>query len=107
MEPRPHHFHFAKQDLPNLAFSSFDKMFQELTGPRREAFLMFLWQESGKNQAQTVSPVSLDVMGALNRNGVEIVVIRMPAAVAPNEAVFVALVRAQGQVRVFFYERCR
>lgn len=121
MEPRDHHFGFAKRDLTSLAFSSFDKMYQELTGPQRDAFLMFLWQESGKNVAQQLRPVDvgrvpgsgeqgvvkLDVVGALQRNGLEIVVLSMPPALAPNEAVFVALTRQQGQVRVFFYERCR
>jgi hypothetical protein len=121
VEPRPHPTAFAKRLLPNLAFSSFDKVFAELTGPKREAFLMYLWNQAGEGLAEHVRPadpgrmpgtgtmgvVKLEVVGAIERQGVQVAIVSMPPAIAPNEAIFVALVRAQGRVTVFFLERCR
>ena len=121
MDPREHHHFFAKQMIPTHSFRSPDKMFAELTGPKREAFLMFLWTEAGKGMAQPLKPVDvgrqpggagqgvvkLDVVGALRRGAMEVVVISMPPALAPNEAIFLALVREGANVRVFFLERCR
>jgi hypothetical protein len=120
MTPRDHHFFFAKKMLTTHTFQSPDQMFKELTGPRREAFLMFLWQEAGKGASQVlphaeVAPipggtmpavVKLDVIGAIQGGGHEVVVISMPPTKAPNEALFVALVRGPRGKSVFFYERC-
>lgn len=119
MQPRPHPLAFAKRLLPNLAFSQPDKMFFELRGPKREAFLMFLWNQAGEGIEQ-VAPVSvgrkpgeafdsvlkLEVVGVVDRGGYEIAVLSMPPAVAPNEPTFVALVRGQGRTQVFYLERC-
>ncbi len=120
MEPREHHFSFAKRLIPTLTFQSPDKMFSELTGPKREAFLMFLWQEAAKGLASplphadvgtrpgstTKEVLKLDVIGAIRQGGFEVVVLSMPPALAPNEAIFIALVRGNGGPRVFFFERC-
>lgn len=121
MDPRQHHFLFAKQLIPTETFRSPDKMFAELTGPQREAFLMFLWKEAGKTMAQPLrhaevarqpgttmqSVVKLDVVGAVRQGWTEVVVISMPPALAPNEAIFIALVRQGNEVKIFFFERCR
>ncbi len=48
LTPREHPTFFAKQLIPTHTFRSVDTMFTELTGPKREAFLMYLWQEAGK-----------------------------------------------------------
>lgn len=120
MEPREHHHFFAKQMIPTHTFRSPDQVFGELTGPKREAFLMYLWTEAGKGMAQPLrnadvgkqpgSPnqgvVKLDVVGAVRHGWTEVVVISMPPAIAPNEAIFIALVREGGNVRIFFFERC-
>lgn len=120
MEARQHHFFFAKQLLPTHTFRSPDKVFAELKGPKREAFLMFLWQEAGKGMSPVLPPadvgqvpggtnqdvIKLSVIGALTKEGKEVIVLSMPPALASNEAVFIALVRDQGEPRVFFYERC-
>lgn len=120
MTPRDHHFSFAKQLIPGQAFRAPDRMFEELRSPQREAFLFFLWNEAGKAVKEPLPHVDvmegpggprmakLDVVGALTRGGVEVVVISMPPAKHPNEAAFLALVRRTGgEVSVFTYERCR
>ncbi|MEZ4312829.1 MAG: DUF4328 domain-containing protein [Polyangiaceae bacterium] len=121
MDPRDHHFFFAKKMIPTHVFRSPDKMFTELTGPRRDAFLMFLWTEAGRGMPEQVRAadvgrlpgrahdevLKLDVVGALRQGGYEVIVISMPPARAANEAVFIALARGAGRVRVFFIERCR
>lgn len=120
MEARQHHFFFAKQMITTHAFRSPDKVFSELTGPKREAFLMFLWQEAGKGMPSVLphadigrkpggsskEVLKLSVIGALKQGALEVVLISMPPALAPNEAIFIALVRGQDGPRAFFYERC-
>ena len=117
--PRDHHFAFAKRVLPGQAFSFPDRVFAELRGPMREAFLMFLWNEAGKTTAQTLphvghaarssqgfpEAIALDVVRVGVIGQTEIVVVQMPPALEANEAWFVALTRTAGQVRVFTYER--
>ena len=116
--PRDHHYFFAKKLIPGQVFHTTDRMFAELTGPQREAFVFFLWQEAGKAvEGQPLPHVGqvpgthtlakLDVVGAMKANGQEVVVISMPPALEPNEALFVAPVRGPEGPRVFFYERCR
>ena len=119
MTPRDHHFFFAKQLIPSQTFQSPDRMFDELRSPQREAFIFFLWNEAGKATGSPLPHVDvvrgpngpmmakLDVVGALRRGDAEVIVISMPPAQNPNEAVFLALVRRPGQVSVFTYERCR
>lgn len=117
MQPRDHHYLFAKKLIPGQVFQSTDRMFAELTGPQREAFVFFLWQEAGKAVAEKLPHVAqvpgehrlekLDVVGAIKNGGREVVVISMPPATSPNEASFVAPVRGPAGVSVFFYERCR
>ena len=119
MQPREHIRAFAKQMIPANAFQSPDKMFAELTGPKREAFVFFLWNEAGKQVDKPLPHVDtakgpdgiprlskLEVVGALKPVGHELVVISMPPAINPNEVVFLALVRRATGVSVFFYERC-
>lgn len=116
MSARQHHFSFAKKVLPAETFRSPDRMFAELTGPQREAFLFFLWTESGKGMAEALPHVGLapgglemaklDVVGHMRSGDTEVVVISMPPALNPNEAMFLALVRKAGAPSVFFYERC-
>ena len=113
MTPREHHRFFAKQLIPTHTFQSPDRMFGELTGPKREAFLMFLWNEAG-NAVQSPLPhvaveggrlAKLEVVGALTRGDQQVVVLSMPPAIMPNEAAFLALARGpQGPV-VFSLER--
>jgi hypothetical protein len=117
--PRDHHYLFAKQLLPSQCFKNPDQVFGELRGPMREAFLMFLWTEVGKQVPQPlphvdIAPrapggvpevVALNVVGAEVRQGLEIVVVQMPPATEPNESWFIALTRRAGAVRVFSYER--
>lgn len=115
MTAREHHFFFAKKLIPSHVFQSTDSMFAELTGPKREAFLMFLWNEAGKQAPPPLPHVAveglelkkLEVVGAIKQGGQEVVVLSMPPAVQPNEALFLALVRRSLGVSVFFYERCR
>ncbi len=119
MQPREHIRAFAKQMIPANAFQSPDKMFAELQGPQREAFVFFLWNEAGKQVDKPLPHVDtmkgadgiprlakLEVVGALKPVGHEIVVISMPPALNPNEVVFLAIVRRATGVSVFFYERC-
>lgn len=114
LTPREHPTFFAKQLIPTHTFRSPDTMFAELTGPKREAFLMYLWQEAGKatNSSQPHVAIAggklskLEVVGALKRGGAEVVVLSMPPAENPNEAVFIALARKPDGVSVFFLERC-
>lgn len=115
-QPRDHHFFFAKKMIPTHTFQSPDKMFSELTGPKREAFVFWLWNEAGKGLAQPLPHVGpaadglslakLEVVGRIVEDGTEVVVISMPPAQAPNEAMFLALVRRPAGVSVFFWERC-
>lgn len=119
MTPRDHHFFFAKKLIPSQTFQSPERMFDELRSPQREAFLFFLWNEAGKASGQPLPHVDvvrgpqgptmakLDVVGALRRGDAEVIVISMPPALNPNEALFLALVRRPGEVSVFTYERCR
>ncbi|MFY0539109.1 DUF4328 domain-containing protein [Nannocystis pusilla] len=116
MSARQHHFSFAKKVIPAETFRAPDRMFAELTGPQREAFLFFLWTESGKGLAEALPHVGLapgglemaklDVVGHVKSGDVEVVVISMPPALNANEAMFLALVRRAGAPSVFFYERC-
>lgn len=115
MTAREHHSFFAKKLIPTHIFQSTDKMFAELTGPKREAFLMFLWNEAAKQAGPPLPHVAiegnevkkLEVVGAANANGTEVVVLSMPPALEPNEALFIAVVRRAAGPSVFFYERCR
>lgn len=115
MTAREHHFFFAKKLIPTHIFQSTDKMFAELTGPKREAFLMFLWNEAAKQAGPPLPHVAVDgrevkklaVVGAVHANGTEVVVLSMPPALEPNEALFIAVVRRAAGPSVFFYERCR
>ncbi|HEY0133740.1 MAG TPA: DUF4328 domain-containing protein [Nannocystis sp.] len=115
MTPREHHRFFAKQLITTHTFQSPDKMFGELTGPKREAFLMFLWNEAGNAVSSPIPHVAveggrlakLEVVGALTRGDQQVVVLSMPPAIMPGEAAFIALTRgSQGPV-VFFLERTR
>ncbi|MCY1009618.1 hypothetical protein OV079_29440 [Nannocystis pusilla] len=116
MSARQHHFSFAKKVIPAETFRAPDRMFAELTGPQREAFLFFLWTESGKGLAEALPHVGLapgglemaklDVVGHVKSGDVEVVVVSMPPALNANEAMFLALVRRAGAPSVFFYERC-
>lgn len=115
MNPREHHFFFAKKLIPTHTFQSTDMMFAELTGPKREAFVFYLWNEAGKAAPPALphvgvaggAMVKLDVVGAIKSGDQEVVVISMPPAEQANEAVFVALVRRPAGPSVFFWERCR
>lgn len=119
--PRDHHFRFAKILIPQMVSSNPDRMFEELTGPKREAFLMFLWQEAGKESRDGTLPhvdtvplapgqpaqmTKLDSLGSSKVGAYEIVFLTMPAALQPNEALYIALVREGRTPRVFFWERC-
>lgn len=119
--PRDHHFRFAKILIPQMVSSNPDRMFEELTGPKREAFLMFLWQEAGKESRDGTIPhvdttplapglpaqmTKLDSLGSSKAGQYEIVFLTMPAALQPNEALYIALVREGRTPRVFFWERC-
>lgn len=116
MSARQHHFSFAKKLIPSETFRAPDRMFAELTGPNREAFLFSLWTESGKTVAEALPHVGpapgglelakLDVVGHVRAGDTEVVVISMPPALEPNEAMFLAVVRHGGEPSVFFYERC-
>ena len=114
LTPREHPTFFAKQLIPTHTFRSVDTMFTELTGPKREAFLMYLWQEAGKAVDKALPHVAiadgklskLEVVGALKVGGVEVIVVSMPPAENPNEALFIALARKPDGVSVFFLERC-
>lgn len=119
MPAREHHFFFAKKMIPTHTFQSTDKMFSELTGPKREAFLFWLWKEAGKGIQEQLPHVDnvrgpdgiprvakLEVVGAVKPAGNEVIVISMPPALNPNEALFLALVRRPTGVSVFFHERC-
>jgi hypothetical protein len=114
LTPREHPTFFAKQLIPTHTFRSADTMFAELTGPKREAFLMYLWQEAAKatNSSQPHVAIAdgklskLEVVGAIKRGGAEVIVVSMPPAENPNEAVFIGLARKPDGVRVFFLERC-
>ncbi|MDC0669431.1 DUF4328 domain-containing protein [Nannocystis radixulma] len=115
MSARQHHFSFAKKVIPAETFRSPDRMFAELTGAQREAFLFFLWTESGKGMVEALPHVGLapsgremaklDVVGHVNSGETEVIVISMPPALNANEALFLALVRKAGAPSVFFYER--
>lgn len=115
MAAREHHFFFAKKLIPTETFRSTDRMFAELTGPQREAFVFFLWTEAGKGMAQALPHIDLapggreltklDVVGRVAVGETEVVVLSMPPAIEANEALFVALVRKAGAASVFFYER--
>ena len=114
-QPRDHHFFFAKKMIPTHTFQSTDMMFRELTGPQREAFVFWLWNEAGKGMQALphVAPApdgrslaKLEVVGRIDQGGAEVIVISMPPALAPNEAMFLALVRRAAGVSVFFWERC-
>lgn len=122
MEARQHHFAFAKTVLPARVFRAPDETFDELVGPKREAFLTSLWHEAATGVAEPLPPadfgrvpgsaehslIKLGVVGVIQQRGMEVVVISMPPALAPNEAVWVALVRGgRGPIRVFYFERCR
>lgn len=119
--PRDHHFRFAKILIPQMVSSNPDRMFDELTGPKREAFLMFLWQEAGKearggtiphvdtaplNPGGSAQMTKLDSLGSSKAGQYEIVFLTMPAALQANEALYIALVREGRTPRVFFWERC-
>lgn len=112
--PREHPSFFAKQLIPTHTFRSADTMFAELTGPKREAFLMYLWQEAAKTTGSSLPHVAiadgklskLEVVGAIKRGGAEVVVLSMPPAENANEVVFLALVRKAEGVSVFSLERC-
>lgn len=115
MQARDHHFFFAKKLIPTHTFQSTEKMFSELTGPKREAFLFFLWNEAGKAASPALPHVGpdgsgalrkLEVVGAVKSGGQEVVVISMPPATQPNEAAFLALARGPEGVRVYLLERC-
>lgn len=115
-QPRDHHFFFAKKMIPTHTFQSPDKMFSELTGPKREAFVFWLWNEAGKGipqplphvgpAADGLSLAKLEVVGRIKEGGTEVLVISMPPAQAPNEAMFLAMVRRDAGLSVFFWERC-
>jgi hypothetical protein len=115
MQARDHHFFFAKKLIPTHTFQSTEKMFSELTGPQREAFLFFLWNEAGKSAPPALPHVGsdapgelkkLEVVGAVKSGGQEVIVISMPPATQPNEAAFMALARGPEGARVFLLERC-
>ena len=115
MNAREHHFFFAKKLIPTHTFQSTDKMFAELTGPQREAFVFYLWNEAGKAAPPALPHVGvkgttlskLEVVGAIKSGDLEVIVISMPPTESPNEAVFLALVRRPAGPSVFFWERCR
>jgi hypothetical protein len=115
MNSREHHFFFAKKLIPTHTFQSTDMMFGELTGPKREAFVFYLWNEAGKACPPPLPHLGvsgskmtkLEVVGAITSGDTQVVVISMPPAEQPNEAVFLALVRRPAGPSVFFWERCR
>ena len=118
MSPREHHYLFAQHLLHKHVFEDTDKVFQELNGPMREAFLMFLWDSVAEVADAQLPPVDvgtiggtgdpavhkLDVLGVDRTTGWEIAVLSMPPTEAPTEAAFIAIARRGPNVRYFLYE---
>ncbi|MFT5356471.1 MAG: hypothetical protein ACI9KE_003696, partial [Polyangiales bacterium] len=119
---RSHHHHFAKTVLPQLFFAAPGQTIASLLGPNGESFLFQHWNAAAAavgesplphvDQTPLVAggppePHSLEALGISQVGAHQVVFIAMPAALEPNEALFVALV-SDGTTppSVYFYERC-
>lgn len=120
MARRQHH-HFAKTVLTQAFFGDPSGTFAQLKSANAEAFLVKGWHEAGQraggvaiqhvdHHALTLGgPVELHMLqarGVSQAGAFEIVFVTMPAALQPNEALYVALVTDGSSHRVYFYERC-
>ena len=106
MQPRQHHYAFTHLFLPKQAHASPDKLLTELSGPLREGFLFFLWEELGKQLGgEKVPAVGLNVAGMDERDGDTYALIAMPAPQAAGETYFAAVVHRPGRTQVFVVDR--
>ncbi len=113
--PRDHHYLFAHTLLRKQFLGNPDRVAEELQGPMRDAFLMFLWDEVGKVVDDVLPPValnsdgtqslSLEVLGVDERDGWTWIVVQLPPAEQIGEAHWAVLLARPGVGRYFTITR--
>jgi hypothetical protein len=91
MEPRRQHYLFAHVVLRSEVQKFPEQTWSMLTGAGATDYLAMQWQAS--KEGDPVPARGLGVEGVFPRNGLEILVVRMPPPEAPTEAHYIAIVR--------------
>lgn len=109
VEPRAHHFQFAKYWLPHLALGNSVKFYDTFTGDDAQQSLEVLWNGVG-TQLKNEEPLSAEGLALTSREAGEwkVILISLPAPLVPNECHFVAAVLKPDQpteLRLFGLEK--
>lgn len=106
MDPRPHHFAF-KRELCGAFLSDPKHFFTSSRGgaERANAYLNGIWMFVGKQSPPALAPSGLGLVKHIQRDTVEVSVVALPKAEAPNEAYFIATTMKGSEHAVFVYER--
>jgi hypothetical protein len=91
MQPRRQHYQFSHVVLRGDVHKFPDQTWDALTGADVADYLAMQWQAS--KEGDPVPAEGLGVEGVFQRNGWEILVVRMPPPEAPTEAHYVAIPR--------------
>ncbi|MFK8003060.1 MAG: hypothetical protein AB8H86_26055 [Polyangiales bacterium] len=100
---RPHHHRFAKSVLPQLFFAAPGETIVAVSGAQGKDYLSHHWNTASD---APLPHHGLEVLGISQAGAHQVVIIAMPPALEPNEAIFVALVMEGTSPSVYFYERC-
>ena len=95
-QPRPHHYEFAHRALRVMYEADPDYFIQAYASPAAIAFMRVLWGKVCDRLAEHgIAPPEYGVERTsthfFEAHGIPVVVIEMPTALAPAEAIFVAL----------------
>ncbi len=107
--PRKQHYDFAHRILPYEAHNRPERLWDSLTGPAWSESLAGAWGAAGQGAPEQLPVRGLSVEGVLSgdavfrEDGLEIVMVRMPPALAPGEAFWIVLIRKQGTTRPLRY----
>ncbi len=105
MTARDHHYLFSHVHLRNQALRNPEQVLKELSGPLREGFLFFLWQQVEEVANEKVSAVGLKVAGVDTIGGGTLALIELPAAERPAESIFAAVFAGPAGARYFVFDR--
>jgi len=106
MDPRPHHFAF-KRELCDAFLGDPNHFFTSSRGgpDGANAYLKGIWMFAGNQNPPAIDPAGLGLVKHIKRPDVEVSVVALPKAEAPNEAYFVATTMKGSEHAIFVYER--
>ncbi len=105
MIARDHHYLFSHTHLRNQALRDPQKVVGELSGPMRESFLFFLWEQVEGVASTKVDAAGLGVEGVDRVGAGTIALVRMPPPQHPTESLYAAIWMGPAGARYFVFDR--